>query len=155
MIREKEAIELKNLKQDTRTASKQRIQEFIDRVNNEIVENKEVLEQKRKIQKLKEEIEFQKLRNRSISKGKLSKERENHLLHKMNAYEHQKWLNRENKIRIKEKKMEEELKTYFKPQVSKSSKRLASRKRNKQSCVVTGGKSISKQELANKMNNDV
>lgn len=80
MIREKESKEQEELKHDNRTASKKRIEMFIERVNNEILENKETLAQKRRIKELKEEIEYQKIKNRSISRGKLSKDRESELI---------------------------------------------------------------------------
>lgn len=44
-------------------ASKKRIETFIKRVNDEILENKQTIEQKRRIKELKEEIEVQKYRN--------------------------------------------------------------------------------------------
>lgn len=46
--------------------------------------------------------------------------------------------------------MEKELEGFFKPQISKSSKRLALKKRNKKSGIITGGKLITKEEKTRK-----
>lgn len=153
LIREKEAKEMPPHKRELQTASKKRIDQFVEKVNNEILENQKILDQKRKIKELKEEIEYQKIKNRSISRGKLSKERERALADKMTEYERRKWVNRENKIRKQQQKVEEEMKSYFKPQVSTSSMRLAIKKRNKKQGIVTGGKSMTKQCLDTKKNN--
>lgn len=153
LIRVKEAQEMPQDKRDLHTASKKRINEFVEKVNNEILENQKILDQKRKIKELKEEIEYQKIKNRSISRGKLSRERENALTEKMTEYERRKWVNREHKIRKQQQKIEEEMKSYFKPQVSTSSKRLAIKKRNKKQGIVTGGKSMTKQSFDNRKNN--
>lgn len=123
---------------------------FIERVNNEILENKETLAQKRRIKELKKEIEYQKIKNRSVSKGKLSKDREAELMNKMTEYEKRKWSKRNDQIKQKERTMEKELQGFFKPQVSKSSKRLALKKRNKKSGIITGGKLISKEQKERK-----
>lgn len=50
------------------------------------------------------------------------------------------WANRNHKIKQKEVSLEKEIKGYFKPQISKSSKRLALKK--KKEGIVTGGKTI-------------
>lgn len=142
MMKDKETEESKHLKQEYRTASKKRIDQFIEKVNNEILENKQTLEQKRRIKELKEEIEYQKVKNRSMSRGKLSKEKEKELVSKMSDYEKKKWMNREHKVRQKEMQAEKELEGYFKPQVSKSSKRLALKKRTKKGPIVTGGVAV-------------
>jgi hypothetical protein len=145
-MKEREAEEIGQLKHYDRKASKKRIDAFLQRVNEEILENEKTLEQKRKIKQLKEDIEFQKIQNRSVSRGKLSKEREKKLVGKMGEYERKKWEKLEAKQKQKEKKVQKELSRYFKPKVSESSKKMAMNWRNKIPEIVTGGKIKSSNE---------
>lgn len=144
LMHEKEAEDLSYLNKNKGTASKKRIDEFVGRVNSEIIENQKTLEHKRKIKKLKEEIEIQKIRNRSVSKGKMSKSREREIARKMQEYEKRKWSNHNNKMRQREYQELLELEGYFKPKVLESSKILAQRHRSKEPKIITGGKSKSK-----------
>lgn len=144
LMHEKEAEDLAYLYKNKGTASKKRIDKFVERVNSEIIENKKTLEHKRKIKKLKEEIEIQKIRNRSVSKGKMSKSREREIAKKMQEYEKRKWSNHNNKMRQKEYQELLELEGYFKPKVLESSKILAQRNRSKGPKIITGGKSKSR-----------
>jgi hypothetical protein len=146
MVEHKEEEELKHFKSDKRTVSKKRINQFVQRVNDEIIENQKTLEKKRKIKELKEEIEYQKIKNRSISRGKLSKERELELVNKMVGYEKHKWENQQQKVEEKKQKMENQMSQYFKPHISESSKKLALKKRSKKSGIVTGGKTLKQKD---------
>ena len=83
----KEEIEARSSAKRKRTASKKRIEQFVNKVNHEILEKKKILESKRKIKELEEELEYQKLKNRRISKGKMSKSRERELAKKLMDYE--------------------------------------------------------------------
>lgn len=70
-IRTKEEQEVSQYNPNTRTASKKRIEQFINKVNSEILENKEMLEKQRRIKDLKEEIELQKIRNKRYISQKI------------------------------------------------------------------------------------
>lgn len=108
-----------------------------------------LLRNKRRIKELKEEIEFQKIKNRSVSRGKMTKKDEEKLVEKFMEYDKKKWVNRNNKIKQKESKIDKEISGFFKPQISKSSKRLANNKRAKESAVITGGKVIQSNSTKN------
>ena len=101
-----------------------------------------LLKNKRRIKELKQEIEYQKIKNRSVSRGKMTKKDEEKLVEKFVEYNKKKWINRDNKIKQKEKIIEKEISGYFKPQISKSSKRLAQNKRAKEFGIITGGKIV-------------
>jgi hypothetical protein len=140
MMQEKEAEDMYHINRNKGTASKKRIDKFVERVNNEITENQKTLDQKRRIKHLKEEIEFQKIRNRSVSKGTVSRSREREIGLKMKEYENRKWTKHNNKLKQKEYQELIELEGFFKPKVSESTTRLAMRNRSKGSKIVTGGK---------------
>jgi len=127
-----EQKEFKKFRKETRTASKKRIEEFVNKVNTKMIENQKALEQKRKLKQEREEIELQKIMRRSISKGKISRSREREHAKKLYAYENKKWENRNNKVKQKELQEEIKIQSYFKPKVSESSKRLAKKKRVKE-----------------------
>jgi len=76
----------------------------------------------------------------------MSKEREEELVEKMAEYEKRKWNNRNNKLKIKERLIEEEISGYFKPQVCKSSEKLALRSRSKNTGVAMVGQSLNRSE---------
>lgn len=81
-IREKEAQETFNTGNGTKATSK-RIGHFVEKVKNDILNSQETLEHKRRIQELKNEIEYQKIKNRSVSKGRLSKDEEAKLVNRL------------------------------------------------------------------------
>jgi hypothetical protein len=139
MMQEKEAEDMYHINKNKRTASKKRIDRFVNKVNSEINENQKILDQKRRIKHLKEEIEFQKIRNRSVSKGKVSKSREREIGIKMREYENRKWTKHNNKLKQKEYQELIELEGFFKPKVSESTTRLAMQNRSKGSKIITGG----------------
>ena len=72
----------------------------------------------------------------------MTKKDEEKLVEKFVEYNKKKWINRDNKIKQKEKIIEKEISGYFKPQISKSSKRLAQNKRAKEFGIITGGKIV-------------
>lgn len=86
-IIKEEKQEREKYRKQNRTASKKRIKQFVDKVNTQILGSKEILEKKRKIKQLQEEIELQEILNKNVSKGKMSKSRERQLAKKMNDYE--------------------------------------------------------------------
>lgn len=55
----------------------------MEKVKNDILNSQETLEHKRRIQELKNEIEYQKIKNRSVSKGRLSKDEEAKLVNRL------------------------------------------------------------------------
>lgn len=72
----------------------------------------------------------------------MSKDRENKFLNKMEEYDKKAWTNKNMKIKQKEKALETELQSYFKPNLNKSSKQLALKKKNNLTQrIATGGKS--------------
>lgn len=63
-MRQKEAEDMSMSKQFEGTASRKRIDTFIKKVNDEIMEKKQTLEEQKRIKDLKEEIEIQKIKNK-------------------------------------------------------------------------------------------
>lgn len=79
----------------------------------------------------------------------MTKKDEEKLVEKFLQYDKRKWINRSDQIKQKEKKIDKEISQFFRPHISKSSKRLAVNKRNKESTIITGGKVIQSNSTKN------
>ncbi|CAI2381388.1 unnamed protein product [Moneuplotes crassus] len=130
-----EKEENEKFRKQNRTASKKRIEQFVEKVNSQILGSKEILDKKRRIKELQEEVELQEVLNKNISRGKMSKSRERMLAKKMYNYEEKKFIKRAGRVKEKQHNEEIKIKQYFQPKVSKSSAKLAKKKREHEKSI--------------------